>query len=49
MRLPVLVATGNISNEQWYEVFRKNLAALEIAFKSSVFVEINRSAMIVHQ
>jgi predicted nuclease of predicted toxin-antitoxin system len=45
----LLVATGNISNEQLCEVFRKNLPALELAFESSVFVEINRAAMIVHQ
>ena len=45
----LLVSTGNISNDQLSEVVTKNLTALDLAFQTSVFVEINRAAMIVHQ
>jgi predicted nuclease of predicted toxin-antitoxin system len=43
-----LVSTGNISNEELWSLFRANLEAIEKEFKSGVFVEINRTELILH-
>lgn len=46
--LLLLVSTGNISNEELWSLFRANLEAIEKEFKSGVFVEINRTELILH-
>jgi predicted nuclease of predicted toxin-antitoxin system len=45
----LLVSTGNIANKDLLEIFQNNLPALETAFSTSVFVEIGRATLIVHQ
>lgn len=50
-RLPpklLLISTGNISNDELWELMAPNLARLETAFGRYAFVEINRSALTVH-
>ncbi|MHB1360374.1 MAG: DUF5615 family PIN-like protein [Rhodocyclaceae bacterium] len=45
----LLVATGNISNEELLTLWQDRISSIETAFDSARFVEINRSAMIVHE
>ena len=50
-RLPpklLLVSTGNISNDEIWQLFAANLAALEAAFVQHDFVELSRTAITVH-
>jgi len=42
------ISTGNITNAELEELLLRNLKTLEIAFLSSVHVEINRTSLIVH-
>lgn len=44
----LLVSTGNIANADLEALIRTNLPAIEAAFATSRFVEINRNALIVH-
>ena len=45
----LLTSTGNISNAQLEKILRNNLSAIEAAFASGRFVEINREALVVHE
>jgi predicted nuclease of predicted toxin-antitoxin system len=45
----LLVATGNISNEQLEEILRINLDSVVAAFADHRFVELGRDALIVHE
>lgn len=44
----LLVATGNISNDELLDLFDKNMAQLELSLATSSFVELSRDAIIVH-
>jgi predicted nuclease of predicted toxin-antitoxin system len=48
-RCLLLVATGNISNEQLEEILRINLDSVVAAFADHRFVELGRDALIVHE
>jgi predicted nuclease of predicted toxin-antitoxin system len=43
----LLVATGNITNDELASLFAANLAAIVAAFQSAVFVEIDRSGLVI--
>ena len=45
----LLISTGNISNAELENILRDNLSAIEAAFASGRFVEINREALVVHE
>lgn len=45
----LLIATGNINNDELLELFQANLAAIAAAFDSASFVEIGRNTLIVHE
>ena len=45
----LLISTGNISNAELEKILRDNLSAIEAAFASGRFVEINREALVVHE
>ena len=45
----LLISTGNISNVELEKILRANLSAIETAFASGRFVEINREALVVHE
>jgi predicted nuclease of predicted toxin-antitoxin system len=45
----LLISTGNISNAELEKILRDNLSAIETAFASGRFVEINREALVVHE
>lgn len=45
----LLVATGNMGNEELMRIFEKNLAAIESALDGSDFVELGRNRLIVHE
>ncbi len=44
----LLVATGNIANDDLIDLFDRSLALIVRGFESARFVEINRQAVIVH-
>ncbi|MBI5791644.1 MAG: DUF5615 family PIN-like protein [Rhodocyclales bacterium] len=44
----LLVATGNIANDDLIDLFDRSLASIERGFASARFVEVNRQAVIVH-
>ena len=44
----LLIATGNISNNDLIDLFDRSLAQIESGFASAKFVEVNRQAVIVH-
>jgi len=44
----LLVATGNISNNDLIDLLGRSLAQIESGFASARFVEVNRQAVIVH-
>lgn len=44
----LLVSTGNIANDDLWVMLHANLKAIEEAFASVAFVEINRSSLILH-
>ena len=44
----LLVSTGNISNDELWQIFAANLTALESAFAQHDFVELSRTAITVH-
>lgn len=45
----LLVSTGNISNTELENLIRSNLGMIAIVFETSSFVEIGRSAMVIHE
>jgi predicted nuclease of predicted toxin-antitoxin system len=50
-RLPpklLLFSTGNISNDELWQLLAPNLGRLETAFLAHDFVELNRTAITVH-
>lgn len=46
-QLLLLVATGNITNDELTSLFAASLAAIVAAFQSSVFVEIDRTGLVI--
>lgn len=44
----LLVATGNIANDDLIDLFDRSLALIERGFASARFVEVNRQTVIVH-
>ena len=44
----LLISTGNIASDDLWLILRSNLKAIEEAFVSAGFVEINRSSLILH-
>ncbi len=50
-RLPpklLLISTGNISNDELWQLLAPNLGRIEAAFRNHDFVEINRLAITLH-
>ena len=45
----LLVATGNIANDDLIDLFDRSLSQIERGFASARFVEVNRQAVIVHR
>lgn len=45
----LLVTTGNITNTELLELFKKNLSQLSGLFEQHSLIEINHNNMIVHQ
>ena len=45
----LLVATGNIANDDLIDLFDRSLSQIERGFTSARFVEVNRQAVIVHR
>ena len=45
----LLVATGNIGNEELEALLLKHLSKIESAFNNAVFVEVRRDGMVVHR
>jgi predicted nuclease of predicted toxin-antitoxin system len=43
----LLVATGNITNDELTSLFAANLAAIVAAFQSAMFVEIDRAGLVI--
>jgi predicted nuclease of predicted toxin-antitoxin system len=44
----LLISNGNISNDEIWQLFAANLAAMEAAFGQHDFVELSRTAITVH-
>ncbi len=44
----LLVTTGNIDNEELAKLFRSNLEAIVHAFETHDFIELDRTALVVH-
>jgi predicted nuclease of predicted toxin-antitoxin system len=44
----LLIGTGNIHNRDLEKLIQANLLGLETAFKSAEFVELTRTAMVIH-
>lgn len=45
----LLIATGNISNAELERLLHRNIPAIERAFGSCRYLEITRSALVVHE
>lgn len=45
----LLIATGNINNSELESLLRQNLPAIDAAFMTHRFVEIGRTALIIHE
>jgi predicted nuclease of predicted toxin-antitoxin system len=45
----LFISTGNIGNPELESMLRRNLPAIESAFKSFRFVEITRTDLIIHE
>ena len=45
----LLIATGNISNAELERMLQRNMPAIERAFGSCRYLEITRSALVVHE
>ena len=44
----LLISTGNIPNDELWQLFAANLSALESAFAQHDFVELSRTTLTVH-
>jgi predicted nuclease of predicted toxin-antitoxin system len=44
----LLVSTGNIGNAELWALFAANLPALQAAFSSHDFIELNRTTLTIH-
>jgi predicted nuclease of predicted toxin-antitoxin system len=44
----LLISTGNISNDELWQLLAPNLGRIEAAFRNHDFVEINRLAITLH-
>jgi hypothetical protein len=44
----LFIATGNITNEDLLTVLRRHSDEIAEAFADSVFVELNRTSLVVH-
>ncbi len=45
----LLVATGNIPNVDLEQLIRHNMASIEAAFINHHYIELNRSALVIHE
>lgn len=45
----LLVATGNISNDDLLRMFEQNLGQIAVALKNHTYIELDRSHLIIHQ
>jgi len=45
----LLIATGNIKNQELEEIVSKNLQTLVELFQQHDYIELNRNTIVVHQ